>query len=133
MMLEMVSGETVCVWNLVCGEGFLCVDFRGASGREILGKEGGGKDGLHGFVGGEGHGKAKGKQKGARCGGLARRSQKACVICRGDNGWVALPWKCESARLASFKVAESRARHSCWDWQVGSQPMEANIRPCEYT
>jgi hypothetical protein len=51
MMLEMVSGETVCVWNLVCGEGFSCVDFRGASGREILGKEGEGKDGLHGFVG----------------------------------------------------------------------------------
>ena len=51
MMLEMVAGETLCVWNLVCGEGFLCGDFRGASGREILGKEGEGKDGLHGFVG----------------------------------------------------------------------------------
>ena len=133
MMLEMVAGETLCVWNLVCGEGFLCGDFRGASGREILGKEGEGKDGLHGFVGREGYGKAKGKQNGARCEGLARTGRKSCEISRGDNGCVALSWKRESARLASFKVAESRSRHSCWDRQVGSQPMEANIRPCEYT
>jgi hypothetical protein len=51
----------------------------------------------------------------------------------GDNGCGALSWKRESARLASFEVAESRARHLCWERQVGSQPMEANIRPCEYT
>jgi hypothetical protein len=39
----------------------------------------------------------------------------------------------KSARLPSSEVVESRTRPLCWDRQGGSQSMESNIRPSEYT
>ena len=90
--------------------------------------------GKEGFVGDSGDmGRPRENKTGAGCKGSARTTGKTCKSVIGDNGCGALSWKRESARLASFKVAESRARNLCWDRQVGSQPMEANIRPCEYT
>ena len=78
-------------------------------------------------------GRLRENKTGAGCTGSARTTENTCKSVTGDNGCGALSWKRESARLASFEVAESRARHLCWERQVGSQPMEANIRPCEYT
>ena len=87
-----------------------------------------------GFAGDSGYiGRARENKAGAGCKGSARTTEKPCNSVTGDNGCGASSRKCESARLASFKVAESRVRHLCWDRRVGSQPMEANIRPCEYT
>ena len=130
MMLEMVA-DPVCLELGVRGR-VLVWRFSGCKWEGNFGKRRRGKR-WFAWIRGEGYGKAKGKQNGARCEGLARTDRKSCEVSRGDNGCVALSWKRESARLASFKVAESRSRHSCWDRQVGSQPMEANIRPCEYT
>ena len=124
MMLAMVSGERVFVHDLVCEEG---VEWQ-VSRWEILGK----KREL-GVCGGRDMGRARGNKTGAGVWCLARTTKNTCGVSRGDNGCGALSWKRESARLASFKDAESRVRHLCWDRQVGSQPMEANIRPCEYT
>jgi len=78
-------------------------------------------------------GRPRENKTGAGCTGSARTTENTCKSVTGDNGCGALSWKRESARLASFEVAESRAQHLCWEGQVGSQPMEANIRPCEYT
>ena len=76
MMLEMVAGETVCVWNLVCGEGFLCGDFRGASGREIL-KRRRGKRWFDGFVGWGGIREGQGKTKGGQVWGFGQKGTES--------------------------------------------------------
>ena len=132
MMLEEVSVGTVCVclW-LGVREGSRG-KFGGESG-ETFGKEGKGKRGFVGDSWYSGRPRPRENKTGAGCKGSARTTKKTCKSVIGDNGCGALSWKRESARLASFKVAESRVRHLCWDRQVGSQPMEANIRPCEYT
>ena len=133
MMLEVVAVETVCFglgvfWTWCVREGRV-------SSFEVKVGNFWKRRGKRGFVGilGEGIWEGKGKQNRIRCRGFSRTMRKTCGMMRGDNGCAALSWKCESARLAHFKVVESRVRHLCWDRQVGSQPMEANIRPCEYT
>ncbi len=129
MMLEEVSVGTVgvCLW-LGVREGSM------ESLEVKVGKLSENKErekrvcGDSGYIGRPGENKT-----GAGCTGSARTTVKTCKNVTGDNGCGALSWKRESARFASFKVAESRSRHLCWERQVGSQPMEANIRPCEYT
>jgi len=58
-------------------------------------------------------GRPRENKTGAGWEGCARTTEKTCKSVIGDNGCGALSWKCESARLVSFKVAESRARHLC--------------------
>jgi hypothetical protein len=130
MMLEEVSVGTVCVCLWLGVREWSSGKFGGESG-ETFGKEGKGKEGFAGDSGDMG--RPRENKTGAGCTGSARTTENTCKSVTGDNGCGALSWKRESARLASFKVAESRARHLCWERQVGSQPMEANIRPCEYT
>ena len=110
LVLEMVSGETVCVWDVECEGGVECCKFLGESGK-FLGK---GKGGIVGIVGGGGiWGRAREKKTGAGVWCLVRTMQNTCGMSTGDNGCGALSWKRESGRLASFKVVESRARHLC--------------------
>ena len=59
LVLEMVSGETVCVWDVECEGGVECCMFRGESGK-FLGK---GKGGIVGILGGGGNGEGQGKRK----------------------------------------------------------------------
>ena len=84
--------------------------FRGESGK-FLGKGKGGIVGRDSVGGGGIWGRAREKKTGAGVWCLARRTQNTCSMSTGDNGCGALSWKRESARLASFKVAESRVRH----------------------
>lgn len=70
-----------------------------------------GKEGLWGDSGYMG--RPRENKTGAGWEGCARTTKKTCKRTRGDNGCGALSWKRESARLVSFKVAESRARHLC--------------------
>jgi hypothetical protein len=128
-----VWGDGVCLGRGVGGRGRVA-RLEVIGGREIFGKEGKGERGFAGNSGAWILKRVQGKTKRELAWGCcARTVQTACRRTTGDNGCGALPRKRESARRASSRGAESRARHLCWDRQVGSQPMEAKIRPCEYT